>query len=75
MNFSKKRIKNLVKSVIWPNWPNLASIWPNLALRGLGLASHGVLFTNMYRSTLGWGQKKFQKFNRNSGWFFSVMVC
>ena len=59
--FLKKEIKNLGKSVIWPTWPNLASIWPNLAFRRLGLALHGVLYTNMYRSTLGWGQKIFNK--------------
>ena len=73
--FFKKEPKNLGKSVIWPTWPNLASIWPNLAFRRLGLALHGVLYTNMYRSTLGWGQKNFQKFYRNSGWFFSVIEC
>ena len=73
--FFKKEPKNLGKSVIWPTWPNLALIWPNLAFRRLELPLHGVLFTNMYRPTLGWGQKKFQKFYRNSGCFFSVIVC
>ena len=73
--FFKKEPKNLGKSVIWPTWPNVASIWPNLAFRRLGLALHGFLFTNMYRPTLWWGQKKFQKFYRNSGWFFSVIEC
>ena len=72
--YFKKGTKNLGKSVIWPTWPNLASIWPNLAFRRLSLALHCVLFTNMYRSTLEWGQKKFQKFYRNSCSFFSVIV-
>ena len=58
----KKRTKNLGKSVIWPTWPNLAYIWPNLAFRGLGLALHGLLLTNLFRPTLGWGQKIFQNF-------------
>ena len=48
--------------MIWPTWPNLAYIWPNLAFRGLGLALHGLLLTNLFRPTLGWGQKKFQNF-------------
>ena len=48
--------------MIWPTWPNLAYIWPNLAFRGLGLALHGLLLINLFRSTLGWGQKKFQNF-------------
>ena len=73
--FFKKGTWNLDKSVIWPTWPNLASIWQNLVFRRLGLALHGVLFTNMYRPTLGWGRKNFQKFYRNSGCFFSVIEC
>ena len=73
--FFKKKNKILGKSMIWPTCPNLASIWPNLAFRGLGLALHGVLFINMYRSNLGWKEKKFQNFYQNSGWSFSVIVC
>ena len=60
--FYKKGTKNLGKSVIWPTWSNLAYIWPNMAFRGLGLALHGLLLTNLFRSTLKWGQKKFQNF-------------
>ena len=66
--FFFKKTKNLGKSLIWPTWPNLA-------FRRLGLALNGVSFTNIYRLTLEWGQKKFQKFYRNSGCFFSVIVC
>ena len=66
--FFRNWTKNLGKTVIYPTWPNLA-------FKRLSLDLHGVLFTNMYRPTLGWGQKWFQKFYWNSGWFFTVIKC
>ena len=65
----------LYKKKIWPIWVKFGQIWPNLASLRLGLVSQCVFLTSGHSPTLGWRQKKFQKFYWMSGWNFSAIVC